>query len=367
MMSKKIFLYASDIAAFLGQNKWNVITPFERLWKRCDTDYNNIIESVKNEISKSEIQIAKIELQKKSLDNQLQNKEITSRQYSVRTKKLNENKRFIQLKIEETSERLDDIVLDDKEKFKKILGEDTLKQTTNEVIRGTENDLQEKTKEIGEMIDKIDISDENKKKIKKISESFMNKTYGTHKEDSAIDIFKKKYDVELDTSQKFYSKSLIETLDGEWFVCGKIDGLYENTENPEKSYIVEVKNRTKCFFNRLRDYEKTQIQLYMWMSDLHLVKLVEKLGKEIRITAVYRDEEYIKKIERGLKFFITKFENDFVKDRNKKVEYVSYDDIKKQDFLKNMYLNDTYKIMNDISEESESEDSCNIMTDEENV
>ena len=34
---KKVFLYPSDIAAYIGQNQYDFVTTFERLWKRCDT------------------------------------------------------------------------------------------------------------------------------------------------------------------------------------------------------------------------------------------------------------------------------------------------------------------------------------------
>ena len=43
-VKKKLFLFTSDIAAFIGQNEYDFVTPFERLWKRCDPDgYNKII------------------------------------------------------------------------------------------------------------------------------------------------------------------------------------------------------------------------------------------------------------------------------------------------------------------------------------
>ena len=38
MNKQKVFLYTSDIASYIGQNKWDYVTPFERLCKRCDKD-----------------------------------------------------------------------------------------------------------------------------------------------------------------------------------------------------------------------------------------------------------------------------------------------------------------------------------------
>ena len=48
MNKQKVFLYTSEIASYIGQNKWDYVTPFERLWKRCDKDnYNFILETTK--------------------------------------------------------------------------------------------------------------------------------------------------------------------------------------------------------------------------------------------------------------------------------------------------------------------------------
>ena len=42
MNPENVFLNSSDIAAFIGQNKWDIVTPFERLWKKCDkSGYKN--------------------------------------------------------------------------------------------------------------------------------------------------------------------------------------------------------------------------------------------------------------------------------------------------------------------------------------
>ena len=52
MDKQKIFLYISEIASYIGQNKWDYVTPFERLWKRCDKDgYNLILETTKKNIN----------------------------------------------------------------------------------------------------------------------------------------------------------------------------------------------------------------------------------------------------------------------------------------------------------------------------
>ena len=75
MSKQKVFLYASDIAAYIGQNKYDYITPFERLWKRCDSIcYNKIINSSKNEIKEHQLKIENLEKQNDLLKNDLNNK-----------------------------------------------------------------------------------------------------------------------------------------------------------------------------------------------------------------------------------------------------------------------------------------------------
>ena len=97
-----------------------------------------------------------------------------------------------------------------------------------------------------------------KKNLIKETESFINKTHGTLKEESAIEIYEKKFNVKLNTNQEFYKCSLdnLDTSQFEWYIGGKVDGLYIDNNDRSKSYIVEVKNRTKGFFSTLRDYEK---------------------------------------------------------------------------------------------------------------
>ena len=49
-MKQKVFLYISEIAAYVGQNKYDSVTPFTRVWKRCDSQfYNESINASKSE------------------------------------------------------------------------------------------------------------------------------------------------------------------------------------------------------------------------------------------------------------------------------------------------------------------------------
>jgi hypothetical protein len=335
MNRQKIFLYTSDIAAYIGQNKYDFVTPFERLWKRCDSVcYNNIIKLSKNELEENKLKIQELEKQNDILNMDLSLKKISKQKYNVEINKIQKDKDKINQSIDKLEKNIDEIDLTQKDKLIKLLGETNIKDLESGNIE-TDN----KRENVEKLLDTMKISEEQKNIIKRESESFINKTHGTLKEDTAIDMYEKKFKVKLDTSQQF-NKFIIKTTDKyEWYICGKVDGLYID-KNKDASYIVEVKNRTKGFFSTLRDYEKTQVQLYLHMLDLKTAKLVEKYKDKIRITVIYKDIDYINDILQYIDIFVTNFENKFLNHYDKKEHFVNQDNDTKKILLKKMYLND---------------------------
>lgn len=338
----KIFLYASEIASFIGQNKWDYTTPFERLWKKCDkTNYQSIINDNLQQIESIKNSISEIENKKTELLKQLEKREITQRQYTLRLNKLNKQSVDNLKEIDNIETKVDDIHLTQQQKLEKYLGADVIEHITNKNV-----ETDDKRITINKMIENLDIDDGKLNNIRQHAESFINKTHGTLKEDDAIAIYEKKYDVKLDTSQQFNKKRLdfiSENSQYEWYICGKVDGLYTNEQDVSKSYIVEVKNRTRGFFNNLRDYEKTQIQLYIWMLGVPIAKLVEKHESKIRVTEVYKDSSWINDILEHLSIFITAFENSFLNNDTLKQKYTLSEREEKQQILKRLYLNPIQK------------------------
>ena len=54
-MKKSIYLYCSEIASYIGQNKWDYVTPFERLWKRCYSEsYRAILERMEDNVKSTQ-------------------------------------------------------------------------------------------------------------------------------------------------------------------------------------------------------------------------------------------------------------------------------------------------------------------------
>lgn len=360
MSKQKIFLYTSDIAAYIGQNKYDFVTPFERLWKRCDSIcYNKIIKSSKEEIKEKQLKIIELEKQNEILQQDLELKRITKQKYNTQLKKLTKEKDEIVEKIDELENKIDCIDLNQKDKLIKLLGEEHIKSLESNVLE-TDN----KKEEVEKILSTMEISEDKKSFIKRESESFINKTHGTLKEDTAIEMYEKKFNVKLDTSQQFNKMNLKSTDKNDWYICGKVDGLYIDKNDKEKSYVVEVKNRTKGFFSTLRDYEKTQIQLYMYMLDLKTAKLVEKYKDKIRITIIYRDIDYINDIIEYSNIFASNFENNFLNNLDAKINFVNQDLDNKKIILKKLYLNEINNVINKkILDNIEKEDQ-NCMIDD---
>ena len=335
----KVFLFASEIAAFIGQNKWDYITPFERLWKKCDKgNYQSIIAQNLTHIQTIQTDINGLEKSKIELQKQVETGEITKRQYTLRTNKLEKTILEKQTEVEKIETRIDDIDLTQQQKLEKYLGSEVIEHIGNKDIE-TDN----KRETVDGIIEKLDIKDSKRlDSIKQHAESFINKTHGTLKEDDAIAIYEKKYKVKLDVSQQFnkrYLENISKNSEYDWYICGKVDGLYINPEKSNENYIVEVKNRTRGFFNNLREYEKTQIQLYIWMLDVPIAKLVEKYESKIRVTQIYKDKTWIDDTLGCLEIFINAFENHFLNNLELKTKFTMSEKEDKQRILKRLYLN----------------------------
>ena len=338
-MSRKIYIFISDIASFIGQNKWDYITPFERLWKKCDREgYQRVIEHYKTTLVTYNQELDNITLEKGYLESDFKAQKITSRQYSKKLEELTKKEDCINNERITTQKYVDNIDLTQKEKLEKHIGKSNI-----ETIESDNTTTTNKKKLVNNFVNELNLDEATRRETLKSAESYINKTHGTLKEESAIHMFEKKFNVSLDTSQQFNSKVLPAPSQFQWYICGKCDGLYI-TKDPKESYIVEVKNRTKSFFNRLREYENTQIQLYMWMLHINQTKLVEKLDSKIRITNVKRDDLYINNVLEYLNIFTHNFENKFLTSFDKQLEYVAQPQHEKQVFLQKLYLNEIKKL-----------------------
>ena len=56
--------------------------------------------------------------------------------------------------------------------------------------------------------------------------------------------------------------------------------------------LVEIKNRAKCLYNRVRDYEEVQCQAYLQMlSNIKYCRIVEQFNDERKGYLIEKDDE----------------------------------------------------------------------------
>jgi len=107
-----------------------------------------------------------------------------------------------------------------------------------------------------------------------------------------------------------------------WGIGGKIDGILL----PE-NIIIEIKNRVKNLFYKLRGYEKVQCFVYMFLLESHSTDLVEVLkdknDNSINIIRVDFDESFWEEeIMLRLEEFISDFYN-FLEDPKRKLKLLT--------------------------------------------
>jgi hypothetical protein len=328
---RRIYINISDIASYIGQNKWNCITPFERIWKKADLNYNNCLNDLKNQVTSKNNELIIVESEKETLNKQLLDKKITKRKFNIEMKKMTETENKLEEDIKQNLLKIDNVSLTQTEQISRDLGD----EITN-VIANASKETNVKRKIVNESINKLvnegKISNEKSNELFIQTESLINKTHGILTEQSAIDIFEEKFNVKLDITQKYFNKHIFTNNDIEWFIGGRLDGI-------TKDYIVEVKNRTKGFFNSLRDYENTQIQLYLYLTNHEQAKLVEKFNKKIRITDICKDQVYIDETISYLQIFILNFDK-FINNTNLKIQYLNSYDNDKLKILNTLFLNE---------------------------
>jgi hypothetical protein len=268
---RNIYINISDIPSFIGQNKWDIITPFERFWKRYDSiDFNKCINIMKEEVINGNDKIIQ---SKECLLKELNNNKITQKQYNNEMEKINDNEN----QIENTKEKIDNVCLSQSQKIENKLGKNFINEINNNNLSPKDN-----VQHSIEIIKNLNIPENKKNDLITQTTSFISKNHGISKEDSALSLYENKFKIKLDTSQKYYCQRLEKlNLINKYFIGGKMDGIYIDSKNSKNNYIVEVKNRTKGFFNSLRDYEKTQIQLYLLLLNYKKAKLVERYNNEI--------------------------------------------------------------------------------------
>lgn len=256
---KTICIYASELAVVVGINKYQKIADIIiKLWqKNYPIDYENMTTNIKQKY--------KVSLSSKETDMQC-------------IKRIQEDGNFnLQNKVNECLNTKD----------------------TNQLLKNRNDILKEVNKN-------NEIDDQVKQEFKKSLESLTNKVFGTINEKSITQYYTEKYNKKIITNNRFIHKNLCTYKDIKWNLGGKIDGITED------NIVIEIKNRIYKLFYEMRDYEKPQIQTYMYILGLNKGHLVESLKKngEININIIEEnfDQEYwdniiLKRLNNFIKLF----------------------------------------------------------------
>jgi hypothetical protein len=139
-------------------------------------------------------------------------------------------------------------------------------------------------------IENTTLSPEDRERVVEHLRSTCYTTHGTRSEDKTADKVTEETGTTLLRDNAFYTLPLLETEDGATFhVTGKVDRIEVAPDG--RRTLVEIKNRTRCLFNSVREYENVQIQVYLRMLGLVRAKLIEQYNNTTATQLISRDEE----------------------------------------------------------------------------
>ena len=87
----------------------------------------------------------------------------------------------------------------------------------------------------------------------------------------------------------FYKYKVCEIEGTTYEIVGRIDRFEIGDFN--QKILVEIKNRTRCLFNTVKEYEAIQVQTYLQMVKLNMARLVEQHDDERKSYIIMRDDE----------------------------------------------------------------------------
>ena len=181
------------------------------------------------------------------------------------------------------------------------------------------NKLRETKKDVINKIEKSNISKEKKNEFKKSLENVANTNFGTINERDILQEYMLKTNNNATTNNTYYKKKIGDSVINdeiiEWFIIGKVDALVVSSNDNSSNTVIEIKNRIYRYFKEVREYEKIQTFVYMFLLGYrksHLVEALKDKKCDINIIEINYDEDYWKEIVSEIKKFIDFFSNIFM-------------------------------------------------------
>jgi DNA polymerase III epsilon subunit-like protein len=165
--------------------------------------------------------------------------------------------------------------------------------STKKILEDAENfksensaDVAQKTRAVYHQIEHSGLSAEDMVIAKDHLRKTLYTNHGTRNEYKTADADKAK----LVEDETFYTHDIC-TIEGTLYqIVGRIDRLQMNEDGSRT--LVEIKNRAKGLFNRVRDYEEVQCQTYLQMlGDIKYCRLVEQFNDERKGYLIEKNDE----------------------------------------------------------------------------
>ena len=149
--------------------------------------------------------------------------------------------------------------------------------------------------------DVIEKNENMSKREKTLVSDYMRKTMYTNHGIKTED--KVELEGEISTDDIFYKIPICTIHETQYILCGRVDRVETLPDGSLK--LIEIKNRARNLFNKLRDYENIQVQVYLQMnSKWKSAVLVEQYNNEKKMYPIERDNElWKKKILPGIENF----------------------------------------------------------------
>jgi len=131
--------------------------------------------------------------------------------------------------------------------------------------------------------------------------------HGTRHEDTTA-----KLNPDYITDDTYYTYTVCVIEGTEYEIVGRIDRLIKDEMGDLT--LVEIKNRAKCLFKNVREYEEIQCQTYMEMLNIESCRLVEQYNSDTCTHLLKRDKDgWQKEILPKLKNFCEHFHSQLSK------------------------------------------------------
>ena len=115
--------------------------------------------------------------------------------------------------------------------------------------------------------------------------SHINKNRGIVNENKIINIYEKKNNIKIkENNSKLYKMKLFTIDIYNIYICGKIDGIIDNT-------LIEIKNRRNRLFEFIPIYEQIQTEIYFRLTNLENGKLIQNYNNTTSEFLIYKNDE----------------------------------------------------------------------------